>query len=196
MKEPDVARTAEFIRLLHAFQSIERVAMAGDLSRRENDAEHSYFLAMVCWYLCDSLRLGYSKEKIFTYALAHDLVETYAGDTFFLNAEHQKTKRDREEKAQMRIANEFPEFGDLHATIKAYEKRKDPESLFVYAIDKVLPFLINYMQGGHMWKEMGVAHDDDYANKREKIGEQKEARALLEQIIALIGEDWNTYFVA
>ncbi|MGD0328149.1 MAG: HD domain-containing protein [Minisyncoccia bacterium] len=196
MKNPDVARTAAFIRLLHSLQSVERVAAISDLSRRENDVEHSYFLVMVCWYLCDTLQLDYSKEKVFRYALVHDLVEIYSGDTFFLDAKAQETKKEREESARVRIANEFPEFKDLHAAIKAYEHRNDPEAGFVYAIDKVLPFLINYMQGGYMWKEMGVAHEDDYANKREKIGEQKEARELLEQIIALIGDDWGTYFVA
>lgn len=196
MGQLDVTRVIEFIRLLHEFQLVERVAATPDLSRRENDVEHSYFLAMLCWYLCDALRLDYSREKIFQYALAHDLIEAYSGDTFFLDIEAQKTKKEREENARVRIAGEFPEFEDLHVTIEAYENQKDPEALFVHAIDKVLPFLINYMQGGHMWKEMGVAHEDDYANKREKIGEQKEARELLEQIIAAIGDDWNTYFNA
>jgi putative hydrolase of HD superfamily len=196
MKQPDVNRTAAFVRLLHAFQSVERIARASDLSRPENDAEHSYFLAMICWYLRDTLQLDYSLEKIFRYALSHDLVEIYSGDTFFLDTEAHKTKKKREENARMRIRSEFPEFNDLHATINAYENRNEPEAVFVYAVDKVLPFLINYIQGGYMWKEMKVAHDDDYANKREKIGAQKEARALLEQIIALIGDDWNNYFVA
>jgi len=196
MNQPDAARAMKFVRLLHALQSVERIAYSADVSRRENDVEHSYFLAMLCWYLRDALKLDYSLEKIFRYALAHDVSEVYAGDTYFLDAEAQKTKKEREEKACMRIANEFPEFEDLHATIEAYERREDPEAIFVYAVDKVLPFLINYMQSGAMWKKMGVAHHDDYTIKREKIGDQKEARTLLEQIIALIGDDWKTYFVA
>ena len=196
VSQPDAARAIAFMRLLHAFQSVERIAYSADISRRENDVEHSYFLAMLCWYLHDSLQLEYSLEKIFRYALAHDLSEVYAGDTYFLDAEAQKTKREREEKAVVRIQSEFPEFKDLYTTIETYERREDPEAIFVYAVDKVLPFLINYMQDGAMWKKMGVARDDDYTIKREKIGDQKEARALLEQIIALIGDDWKKYFVA
>ena len=62
--------------------------------------------------------------------------------------------------------------------LHTFQNRNDPESVFVYA------------------KEMRVMHDELYANKREKIGEQKEARELLEQIITAIGDDWNKYFIA
>src|SRR3989338_7365904 len=193
MKHPDATRTAAFIRLLHAFQSIERVAHVADLSRRENDVEHSYFLAMLCWYLCDTLQLKFSKEKVLTYALAHDLSEVYAGDTYIFDHEALKTKKEREEHARIRIEKEFSEFEDLHRTIETYENQNDPEAHFVHAIDKILPILINYVQGGHTWKEMRIAPHDIFAHKRNKIGEQTEARALLEQIIALIGDDLEKY---
>lgn len=108
MKQDQVSRAMAFIQLLHRFQSIERVAYAHDLSRKENDVEHSYFLAMFCWYLCDSLQLKYSKEKVLRYALTHDLHEAYAGDTFIFDAEATKTKKDREANARVRISGEFP----------------------------------------------------------------------------------------
>lgn len=194
MKKPDLSRTLEYIRLLQTFQSVERVAHAPNLLRKENDVEHSYSLSMLCWYLCDALDLDLSRNKVIEYALCHDLVETYAGDTFIYDTEGQKTKREREEKARLRIQNEFPEFKHLHKTIVEYEQRTDKETLFVHAIDKLLPALINYVQGGHTWKEMNLDHDGLYANKREKIGDQKEARDLLEQLIVQIGNNWSTYF--
>jgi len=150
---------------------------------------------MFCWYLCDSLELKYSKEKVLRYALTHDLHEAYAGDTFIFDVEATKTKKEREEKARVRIAGEFPEFADLHTTIEAYEGQKDAEAQFVHAVDKLIPFLINYEQGGYLWKEMKMTYSDVVAHKREKIGEQKEVRELLEQLIALIGDDWQKYFV-
>ncbi len=195
MVQSHAGRSVAFIQLLHKFQSVERVAYAHDLSRKENDVEHSYFLAMFCWYLCDSLELMYSKEKVLRYALTHDLHEAYAGDTFIFDAEATKTKKEREEKARVRIADEFPEFKDLHATIEAYESQKDEESKFVHAVDKLIPFLINYIQGGKIWKEMKMSHDGVVAHKREKIGDQKEVRELFEQILTLMGEDWERCFV-
>ena len=195
-KRPDAERTAEFMRLLHAFQSVERVAHAADLSRRENDVEHSYFLAMLSWDLHDVLALPYSTEKILRYALAHDLVETYAGDTYIFDAEALKTKGKREEEARARIEKEFPEFCDLHATIQAYEEKKDPESVFVHAVDKVIPLVINYVQGGHTWKKIGTVPANLFAYKRNKIGDQEEVRELLEQLIARVEADLGAYFVA
>lgn len=196
MEQPDVKRTAAFMRLLHALQSVERVAHTPNFSRRENDVEHSYFLAMLCWYLHDALKLSYSTEKILRYALAHDVVEAYAGDTYILDTEALKTKGKREQEARVRIKKEFPEFNDLHTAIERYENRNDPEAIFVHAVDKVLPLLINYIQDGYTWKKMGIAHAELFAHKRNKVGRQKEARELLEQIIAIIENDWKTYFVA
>ncbi|MDO8742128.1 MAG: HD domain-containing protein [bacterium] len=196
MMIPDAERAAAFVRLLHTFQSVERVAHTGDLSRRENDVEHSYFLAMLCWYLCDTLRLEYSKEKVLQYALAHDLHEAYAGDTYIFDQEGLKTKKDREKNARVRIAGEFPEFTDLHETIETYEKRSDPEARFVNAVDKFIPMIINYIQGGHTWKEFSIEHDALVAHKRDKIGDQKDVRELLEQLIVLIGRDRSKYFSA
>lgn len=196
MTRPKAERALAFMRLLHAFQSVERVAHAPDRVRYENDVEHSYLLAMMSWYLIDSLALDLDLDKALRYALAHDLVETYAGDTYIYDVEALKTKHAREEKARMQIEAEFPEFPDLHMTVKGYERQADDESLFVRAVDKLLPVLTNYLQDGHTWKEMAVPHENLYANKREKIGDQKEARALLEQMIELIGDGWQKYFAS
>ena len=194
--KPDVVRAAGFLRFLHAFQSVERVAYAADATRRENDVEHSYFLAMLCWYLVDALKLDYSVEKILRYALSHDLVEAYAGDSYIFDAESQRTKKEREKNAQHRIQSEFPEFETLHATIEAYEHQEDPESEFVHAVDKLIPVILNYLQNGRMWKDMKVDYKQLIAQKRAKVGEQKEVRELLEQIITLLQDDWESYFIA
>ena len=48
--------------------------------KQENDVEHSYAVAMLCWYLHDALKLELDIAKILKYALVHDFVEVYAGD--------------------------------------------------------------------------------------------------------------------
>ena len=182
------------MRLLHAFQSVERVIYAPDLVRKENDVEHSYLLTLFCWYLLDSLRLPFSKEKVLSYALAHDLPEVYAGDTYIFDPEGLKTKDKREEKARKRLSDEFPEFEDLHKTIDAYEKKEDAEAVFVHAVDKLIPIVTNYIQGGRIWKDMAVPHKELFANKRLKIGNQEEVRELLEQLIADMDARLSYYF--
>ena len=181
------------MRFLHAFQSIERVAYAADSSRKENDAEHTFFLAMLAWYLSDSLKLGHSTEKLLRYALAHDLVEAYAGDSYVFDHEARKTKKEREAKSQARIKKEFPEFGTLHKSIETYEQQTDPEATFVHAVDKLIPLVINYLQGGKIWKDFKIPHADLVALKRNSI-KHEHIRELLEQFLALIEQDKKKYF--
>jgi putative hydrolase of HD superfamily len=192
--KPDAKRATEFMRLLHSFQGVERVMYAPDLARRENDAEHSYLLAMLSWYLMDSLHLPYSKEKVLSYALVHDLHEAYAGDTYIFDEKALETKHQREKEARVRIAREFPECPDLHSSIEEYEERKDPEAAFVYAVDKLIPLITNYIQNGKMWKDSSVGHEELFAHKRAKIGESKEIRDLLEELIAELESRLPEYF--
>jgi putative hydrolases of HD superfamily len=194
MKKFDAKRTTEFMRLLHAFQGIERAMYAPDLNRKENDIEHSYLLAMLCWYLVDARELALSKERVLRYALVHDFVEVYAGDTYFLDHEAIKTKHVREEKSRVRIQTEFPEFTDLHTSIETYEKQIDPEAVFVKAVDKIIPVIINYIQEGYTWKQMKVGKDDLYAHKRKKLEGQNSLADLLEQFFAEMEKDWKKYF--
>lgn len=194
MKQPDIKRVAEFMRLLHAFQSVERVILAPDLARKENDAEHSYSLAMLCWYLNDTLELNLNKGAILEYALVHDFVEVYAGDTFVFDEEGKKTKKRREEEARLRIADEFPEFKELHKTIERYESGEDAEAVFVHAVDKLIPMITNYLQEGHSWKELNIRRENLYALKRESIKDKGSVHELLEQLIEEIELHWDKFF--
>lgn len=196
MKQPDIKRATEFMRLLHAFQSTERVIFAPDLLRKENDAEHSYLLAMLCWYLNDTLELGLDTGVLLKYALAHDLVEVYAGDTYMFDQEGRKTKHRREEESRLRIADEFPEFKNLHKAIGHYENQESPEALFVHAVDKLIPMITNYLQGGHSWKAMNVRYADLYSLKREGVKDHEQVRKLLEQLLQEIEPRLNEFFNA
>jgi len=196
MTKPDANRAISFMELLHAFQRVERVPKMPRMERRENDVEHSYLLAMLAWYLVDSLDIDLNKEKVLKYALAHDLVEIYAGDTYAFTKDQaaKDSKRQREENAHQRIKKEFLEFKDLDAAIGEYERRRDKESVFVYALDKLIPMLTNYIQDGRPWKEADTAFDEVVKYKRERIGDEPFVRELLEQIITLIEKDRARYF--
>ena len=102
-----------FSKLLNAFGGIERSIDLPERERKENDIEHSYHLAMLAWYIADSNKLTLNKDLLLKYALIHDLVEVYAGDTFLYskNQYDHDSKKEREEKAQQQIAEEFKEFG-------------------------------------------------------------------------------------
>ncbi len=71
-----------FTQFLLKFREIKRIVYV-DESKQENDIEHSYMLAMLAWYIVSTKKLNLDVDKVIKYALAHDLVETYAGDTYF-----------------------------------------------------------------------------------------------------------------
>jgi putative hydrolase of HD superfamily len=190
----ETERLISFMELLHKFQQVERIAHAPDKIRKENDVEHSYFLAMTCWYLLDLLKLNLDRSKILQYALAHDMVEIYAGDSYVFDAEAQRTKHEREKKAQQQLVEEFSEFPSMHAVIHDYELQSDEESIFVRAVDKMLPVITNYLQEGHTWKEMGVSFSDFEQLKRRTTSQSPEMQAVLEHLITILDLDRAKYF--
>lgn len=192
----DVKRLIEFSKLLTAFQRVERALYVPGTERHENDAEHSYHLAFMAWYLISSENLNFDLDKVLKYALVHDLVEVYAGDTFVFStdADHLGTKHEREMAAAMRIQEEFPEFGSLHETIQAYEKREDREARFVYALDKVVPVLINYEDGARVWKERGVTIEMIKNEKLTKVAHCPEVSACFADLLALIEAEKDRLF--
>lgn len=73
-------KIAKLVTLTSDFAAVERVIRYRK-DHFENDAEHSFQLAMLCWSANHQYALSLLDEKIIKYALIHDLVEVYAGDT-------------------------------------------------------------------------------------------------------------------
>lgn len=132
----------QFTKLLNEFRAIERMIPVQGTSRFENDTEHSYDLAMLAWYIVSSAKMPLDHDKVIRYALVHDFLEVYAGDTYIYSkdAAHLASKHDRETMAIVKLRETLTEFPDLHQTINAYEARQDAESRFVYALDKISLF--------------------------------------------------------
>lgn len=140
---PSIERLGELQQFIADFSKITRVPKFIDTDRLENDVDHSYGLALTCWYLAPKIAPELSLEKIFKYALAHDIVEIHAGDTFvFADADTIATKSKREDAALARLYDEWPDFTDMVDGAKAYKNKIDDEAMFVKAVDKILPLLV------------------------------------------------------
>jgi putative hydrolase of HD superfamily len=164
----DFKRAIQFTDLLERFQKVIRNAYVPGESRKENDAEHSYKLAMMAWYLAEAYQLPLDTSKIVKYALAHDLVEVHAGDTEVWDLEGQKTKHAREEAAQKLLATEWADFPGLHRQIADYEARSDEEGRFVYALDKLFYIFPEYLAEWRTIREIGITYDQEFSQKEEK----------------------------
>lgn len=122
--------------------------------RRENDAEHSWSVALMACMLAPHIDPSLDIGKVCQFAMVHDLTEVYAGDTTVFAAEkdHQ-TKEEREHAALQKIASDFAHFPWLIDTLKAYEQQKAPEAHFVRSIDKLVPLFFDYLNEGIYYRE-------------------------------------------
>lgn len=186
----------KFVEMLKKFQKVERVVRVQGEERWENDTEHCYELALTAWYLVDRNDLDLNKDLVIQYALIHDLVEVYAGDTYIYSEDKNEhaTKQQREEDAARRLKDEFPEFPDLHATIQNYEKKSDKESKFVYALDKIQPVLNIYVDGGRTWKERNITIQMLVDHKKDKVALSPKIEYYFNELIALLRKEETTLF--
>ena len=146
--------------LLEADKSKEivRHTYLADGSRKENDAEHSWHLALMCAILSE-----YANEKIdvgrtMAMVLVHDLVEIDAGDTYAYDEAGNADKRQRELAAAERIFRLLPE--DQAVRMRGlwdeFEEGTTPEAKFANTLDKIQPVLLNDASGGRSWREHQV----------------------------------------
>jgi putative hydrolases of HD superfamily len=193
----EIEQLLNFMRLTHKFQQVQRIVRAtGESDRWENDAEHSYQLAVMGWYIVSCNNLNLDVNLVISYALVHDLVEVYAGDTYFYTTDQKlkDSKVDREKAAADRLREEFPEFNDLHHLIEGYEKKADDESKFIYALDKVVPMMNIYLDQGRTWKEKDIVLDMLIENKTEKVAVSPQIKDYFEKFILILKEHENELF--
>lgn len=174
----------EFLRLLHEVLRVKRVSRLPNEKEMTNTGEHTFEMVMLCWYIAATQKLDLDMEQVLKYALAHDIVEAYAGDTFVYDEEAKKTKAERERKALARIESEFPEFTDMTESIHEYERRESKEAKFVYAVDKLVdPLSASMEETQSIWKEFDVSFDALLELKTAKIAESNEVTSYWQQLV-------------
>lgn len=183
-----------FVEFTHKFNQLKRQLYATGEDRLENDSEHSFELAMVSWYIISTKKLKYDIAKVIQYALVHDLVEIYAGDTFFYSDNATKDKKKENEKnALKRIEKEFKEFPEMIKTIQNYENRIDPESEFIYTLDKILPVMNIYLDKGRSWRKHKIRFDMLIENKK-KVVINQDVNDIWEELVKVVEKDKGVMF--
>lgn len=148
----------DFILEVDKLKDITRQTYLSHGKRKENDAEHSWHLALMCALLSE-----YSNEKIdvgktMMMVLIHDIVEIDAGDTYAYDSSGNTTKRERELAAADRLFSILP--GDqaeyMRNLWEEFEEGTTAEAKFALTLDKVQPLMLNHATGGKSWVEHGV----------------------------------------
>lgn len=170
--EERLKKQMEFLLEMDKLKFINRQTYLSDSVRKENDAEHSWHLAIAAFLLKEYVAEDVDVMKVMIMVLIHDLVEIDAGDTYAYDAEGAKTKRAREVAAADRIFGMLPEdqggyFRELWDEFEAYES---DDAKFAHLLDNFQPLLLNHESNGKSWTEHHVKKSQIY-KRNEKIKE-------------------------
>ena len=126
--------------------------------RNENDAEHSWHLAVMALLLQEYANETVDVLRVISMVLVHDMVELDAGDTYAYDETGNATKREREVAAAERIFHILPE--DQAAFFRGlwdeFEEAETPEAKFAHTLDNIQPMMLNDATGGKAWREHQV----------------------------------------
>ncbi len=156
-----LARQIGFILEIDKLKRIVRQTYLIDRGRRENDAEHSWHLAVMAVLLNEYATEPVDVLTVVKMVLIHDIVEIDAGDTFCYDEAAHADKAEREQAAADRLFALLPDDQgvELRALWEEFEARRTPEARFAAALDRLQPLLHNYHTQGLAWREHGVTVD-------------------------------------
>ena len=149
----------KFTALAEEMTAILRRTNLADGSRRQNDAEHSWRIALMALIFKEYFIEEVDTTRAATICLAHDLVEIYAGDTFAYDAAANVGKEERERAAADKLFGQLPP--DIGTRLRALwdecEARQTPESRYANCMDRIEPFLNNSLAvDGGTWTQAGA----------------------------------------
>lgn len=181
----DFEKQMAFIMELDKIKKITRQTYLSDGSRKENDAEHSWHLALMAVLLKEYANEEVDLAKVIPMVLLHDLVEIDAGDTYAYDQAGLATQRARETKAADRIFGMLPEdqgtkFRNLWEEFEEYETA---EAKFAHVLDNCQPLLLNDASGGKSWKEHTVHKSQIYKRNEHTAEGSREIWEYMQQLI-------------
>lgn len=139
-------------------KNILRQTHISGYTRRENDAEHAWHMALMIYLLKEYANEPFDTERAMMMALIHDIVEIDAGDTYAYDTAALETQAEREAQAAERIFGLLPEDQktELRTLFEEFEACETPEARFARAMDNLQPLLLNDCNGGRDWKRHGI----------------------------------------
>ena len=159
MDKDRLRKQIDFIVEVDKLKNIYRQTLLMDGSRNENDAEHSWHLALMAMVLKEySPQKELDISKVLKMLLVHDLVEIYAGDTVCYDVKGNLDKASRELAAADKLYSILPpdQGKEMRALWDEFEERKTPEALFASSLDRLQPLICNYLTEGHTWVKYGI----------------------------------------
>lgn len=167
MQFEHLLKQVEFIHEIDKVKYILRKTRLFNSERNENDAEHSWHLAIMAFILSEHANEPVDILKVVKMLLIHDVVEIDAGDIFLYDSVLNHTNTLAEQKAAERIFGLLPaeQAKEYIAIWEEFEDSKTPEAKFARAMDRLEPLLQNVSNNGGTWKEFNVSYEQVIGKK-------------------------------
>jgi putative hydrolases of HD superfamily len=145
----------EFLIEADKLKNIVRRNYISDGSRRENDAEHSWYSSLAAMILSEYSNDEIDTHKVVQMLMIHDIIEIYAGDTFIYDEQAKENQQERERIASEKIFGLLPEDQRFYYSELWYEfeNKSTNESKFAKSVDRLVAVLLNLKSNGAAWKE-------------------------------------------
>lgn len=163
MQNQRLEKQIQFIIAADQVKNVLRQNYIIDNTRRENDAEHSWHLALMAIILFEYRKIkDLDLLKIIKMVIIHDLVEIEAGDSFAYSVIENMDKRQREEKAAQNIFGILPEDNkeEMLSLWHEFEALETNEAQFASTLDRLQPLIHNYKTEASGWKNYKVNKED------------------------------------
>ena len=168
MQTDNLLKQISFIKEIDKLKYIQRKTKLFNSDRPENDAEHSWHLAMMTIVLAEHSDKPIDVLKVLKMVLIHDIVEIDAGDTFIYDSEKNHTNTDEELVAAKRIFGLLPteQAEEFIAIWEEFEESMTDEAKFAKSMDRFEPLLQNTSNNGGTWAEFNVSYQKVYDKKK------------------------------
>ena len=171
-----IKKQMDFSLEIDKVKNIFRQTHLSGHGRNENDAEHSWHMAVMAYVLREYSNEEVDIAKVMLMCLIHDIVEIDAGDTYAYDEKNLLTQKEREDAAKERIFSILPaeQKEELIALFDEFEAYETPESKFAHVMDNLQPLMLNHSNGGSDWREHEVRAEQVYKRQsKSKLGSEK-----------------------
>ncbi|MDE5862127.1 MAG: HD domain-containing protein [Ruminococcus sp.] len=185
MIDEKLKKQIEFMLELDKMKNLYRQTYVLHEDRKENDAEHSWHIAMMAFLLAEYAQPDTDIFKVMKMLIVHDVVEIDAGDTYCYDYEGYKSKAEREEKASQRIFGILLEVQktEFYSLWREFEDGLTPEAKFAGLLDRLQPIILNYSKNGISWQEHVVKAEQVKDRTKQFADVSPELYELIDKII-------------
>jgi putative hydrolase of HD superfamily len=168
MQTDSLLKQIDFIKEIDKVKYIQRKTKLFNSDRNENDAEHSWHLAMMTIVLAEHSNVPIDVLKVLKMVLIHDIVEIDAGDTFIYDTAKSHDNTDEERIAAERIFGLLPkeQAQEFIAIWEEFEAGLTNEAKFAKSMDRLEPLLQNTSNNGGTWREFNVDYEKVHEKKK------------------------------